>query len=113
MEADGVRGRAGGRGGPGAGPGMAPGAGTVPGRRGRGGRPGASPRVLGRAIRYISHYQRLALFAYGSLFVATAAQLVVPQLVQNIIDEVVKAYIATQVLAQPAPIQILAAQRMG
>ncbi|HUS15935.1 MAG TPA: ABC transporter ATP-binding protein [Chloroflexia bacterium] len=89
------------------------GPGAAAGRRGRGGRPAANPRVLGRAIQYIAHYQRLAWLAYGSLFVATAAQLVVPQLVQNIIDEVVKAYIATQVLAQPAPIQGLAAQRMG
>ncbi len=69
--------------------------------------------VLLRAIRYIGHYRRLALLAYGSLFVATAAQLMVPQLVQGIIDQVVKAYIAKQILALPAQVQALAAQRLG
>ena len=80
---------------------------------GRGGRPKAAPGTLMRAIRYVGHYRRLALLAYGSLFVATAAQLAVPQLVQNMIDAVVKAFIANQVLALPAAVQPVAAQRMG
>jgi ATP-binding cassette subfamily B protein len=42
-----------------------------------------------RAVRYIGRFRGLALLAYGSLFVATAAQLAVPQLVQFIIDAVV------------------------
>ena len=46
--------------------------------------------MLLRAIRYVGRHRRLALLAYGSLFVATAAQLVVPQFVQNIIDAVVR-----------------------
>jgi ATP-binding cassette, subfamily B, multidrug efflux pump len=46
--------------------------------------------MLVRAIRYVGGHRRLALLAYGSLFVATAAQLVVPQFVQNIIDAVVR-----------------------
>jgi ATP-binding cassette subfamily B multidrug efflux pump len=46
--------------------------------------------MLLRAIRYVGSHRRLALLAYGSLFVATAAQLVVPQFVQNIIDAVVR-----------------------
>ena len=79
----------------------------------RGGRPKADPGTLMRAIRYVSHYRRLALLAYGSLFVATAAQLVVPQLVQNMIDAVVQAFIANQVLALPAAVQPVAAQRLG
>ncbi|MGI9148822.1 MAG: ABC transporter ATP-binding protein [Chloroflexota bacterium] len=40
-------------------------------------------------MRYAGRHRRLALLAYGSLFVATAAQLVVPQFVQNIIDAIV------------------------
>ena len=36
----------------------------------------------------MGRHRRLAVIAYGSLFVATAAQLVVPQLVQLIIDAV-------------------------
>jgi ATP-binding cassette, subfamily B, multidrug efflux pump len=45
--------------------------------------------ILLRAVGYLRRHRRLALFAYGSLFVATAAQLVVPQLVRIIIDTVV------------------------
>jgi ATP-binding cassette, subfamily B, multidrug efflux pump len=41
---------------------------------------------LARSIRYLGHYPRLALGAYAALFVATAAQLAVPQLIQTIID---------------------------
>ncbi|MGE5140828.1 MAG: ABC transporter transmembrane domain-containing protein, partial [Rudaea sp.] len=78
------------------------------GRRGK-----TDPAVLIRAIRYVGHYRWLAVLAYGSLFVATAAQLMVPQLLQNIIDQVVNSYIATQVLRLPAPVQALAAQRLG
>jgi ATP-binding cassette subfamily B multidrug efflux pump len=45
--------------------------------------------TLMRAVRYVGRHRRLAVLAYGSLFVATAAQLVVPQLVRVIIDSVV------------------------
>lgn len=71
------------------------------------------PSVLIRAIRYVGHYRRLALIAYGSLFVATAAQLMVPQLVQGIIDRVVNSYVASQIMTLPAPAQAAAAQRLG
>lgn len=69
-------------------------------------------RLLGRAIRYVGRYRHLALLAYGSLFIATAAQLVVPQLVQNIIDAVVKGYAAQQILGLPMPAQASAAQHL-
>jgi len=80
-----------------------------------GGRGGAKadPRMLRRAIAYVGHYPRLALLAYGSLFLATAAQLAVPQLVQNIVDTIVRAFGASQVLSLPAPAQAAAAQRIG
>jgi ATP-binding cassette, subfamily B, multidrug efflux pump len=45
--------------------------------------------TLVRAVRYIGRHRRLALLAYGSLFIATAAQLLVPQLVRVIIDSVI------------------------
>lgn len=69
-----------------------------------GGRGGPKPdlRYLLRAIRYVGHYRRLAIFAYSSLFFATAAQLMVPQLVQSIIDTVVRAVGAVQ---QPGNVQ--------
>jgi len=63
-------------------------------------------------MRYVSRYRRLALLAYGSLFVATAAQLVVPQLIQNIIDAVVRGSGAAQILGLPGPAQAVATQRL-
>ena len=81
----------------------------------RGNAPG-HPRIpggLARAIRYLGRYRRIALAAYGALFLATGAQLMVPQLVQNIIDAVTRGLIATRVLELPASIQALAAERLG
>jgi ATP-binding cassette, subfamily B, multidrug efflux pump len=92
-------------------PGRQPGAQT---RRGGGRGPGRPNfATLGRAIRYTVRYHRLVLLAYGSLVVATAAQLMVPQLVQNIIDTVIRGYTAEQVLGLPAPVQSAAAQRLN
>src|SRR5581483_6484979 len=70
-------------------------------------------KVLGRAVQYILRYRWLVLLAYGSLFVATGAQLVVPQLVQGIIDTITQAYAASQILVLPAAAQAAAAQRLG
>ncbi len=75
--------------------------------------PNANPRVLLRALRYVSRYRWIAFLAYGSLFIATAAQLMVPQLIQTIIDAVVQAFVTAQVLTLPAPAQAAAAQQMG
>ena len=79
----------------------------------RGSAPSADPRILLRAMRYVSRYRRIAFLAYGSLFFATAAQLMVPQLIQTIIDVVVQAFVAAQILTMPAAAQAAAAQRMG
>ncbi len=62
----------------------------------RGGGSKTDLRFLLRAIRYVGHYRWLAFFAYSSLFFATAAQLMVPQLVQSIIDTVAQAFVAAQ-----------------
>lgn len=62
------------------------------------GRPTGSPKArpnlktLGRAIQYVGRYRSIVFVAYGSLFLATAAQLMVPQLVQAIIDTLVAGY---------------------
>ncbi len=80
--------------------------------RGRGA-PKADPRILMRAIRYVGRYRWIAILAYGSLIIATGAQLMVPQLLQSIIDVVVKAFVAAQILALPANVQALAAQKAG
>lgn len=80
-----------------------------------GGRGGPKPdlRILGRAMRYVGHYRRIAILAYGSLFVATAAQLMVPQLVQTIIDTVLQTVVAVQILGLAPAAQASAAQRVG
>ncbi len=70
-------------------------------------------KSLLRAIRYVGHYRSIALLAYGSLILATAAQLMVPQLVQTIIDTVVKSFAASQILSLPTNAQALAAQQTG
>jgi ATP-binding cassette, subfamily B, multidrug efflux pump len=56
---------------------------------------------LVRAIKYIVHYKKLALVAYGALIVATGAQLMVPQLIQGIIDGVTNGMIAQQLAKIP------------
>ncbi|HEX7588785.1 MAG TPA: ABC transporter transmembrane domain-containing protein, partial [Anaerolineae bacterium] len=83
------------------------------GGAGRRGAPKTDLRMLARAIRYLGRYRWIAFLAYGSLFVATAAQLVVPQLVQGLIDTVVKAFAAAQILGLPAAVQGPAAQKLG
>src|SRR5947207_14246815 len=73
---------------PGGRPGGAPGGGGGGGRGPGGGRPNF--RMLWRAVRYVGRYNGLVLIAYGSLFVATAAQLMVPPFVENLIDTAVR-----------------------
>lgn len=81
----------------------------------KGGREGSSGPSggLGRAIRYLAHYKKITGIAYGALFVATLAQLMVPQLIQNIIETVTEGLIATQVLDLPAQFQTIAVQQLG
>ncbi len=56
---------------------------------------------LRRAIGYLGRYKRMTFIAYGALVVATLLQLVVPQLVQAMIDTVNQATIAQRVLSIP------------
>ncbi|MGH2458664.1 MAG: ABC transporter ATP-binding protein, partial [Chloroflexota bacterium] len=67
-------------------------------RRGPGGRgrERLDFKTLGRAIAYIPRYREIAILAYGSLVVATAAQLMVPQLIQSIIDTLVTGFTGGQ-----------------
>jgi len=68
---------------------------------------------LGRALRYLLSYPRLTLGAVLSLVIATAAQLAVPQLVQQIIDTIIQNATNQGILSLPANIQTLAAQQLG
>jgi ATP-binding cassette subfamily B protein len=53
-------------------------------------------RSLGRAIRYIGRYRRIASIAVVALLISIGAQLLVPQMVQNILDAVVNGMTAQQ-----------------
>ncbi|WP_374685716.1 ABC transporter ATP-binding protein, partial [Promineifilum sp.] len=68
---------------------------------------------LGRALRYLLKYPRLTVGATLALIIATAAQLVVPQLVQQIIDTIVTNATNQGILNLPANIQAIAAQQLG
>lgn len=81
--------------------------------KGRGERPKANFRDLGRAIRYLGHYKRMAIFAYLFLFISTGAQLMVPQLVQNVLDAVTNGMIAQQIGAVPASFLPAVLERLG
>lgn len=72
-----------------------------------------SLKALLRAIGYIRNHRRLALIAYGSLFVATISQLLVPQVAQNMVDTIVNGYVAGQILSLPQVTQGLVAGQMG
>ncbi len=78
--------------------------------RGRGG-PGLKP--IGRAIRYLKGYRRLTFTAYLFVFISVAAQLMVPQLVQNVLDTVTNGMIAQQLEGIPAAMQAVALERVG
>ncbi len=73
----------------------------------------AGLRQLGRAFRYLRHYQRTALVAYGALVISTGAQLMVPRLVRNIIDSITDGVLANKILAQSPLIQQRAAEYKG
>ncbi len=70
-------------------------------------------RQLGRAFRYLRHYRRTALVAYGALVISTGAQLMVPRLVRNIIDSITNGVAANMILEQPPAIQQRAAEYKG
>lgn len=79
-------------------------------RDGQAGRPQekGSFRHLGRAIRYLGRYRRTATIAYAALFLSTAAQLVVPQMVQNILDAVGSAAAGLQSGVDPVQVRTAA-----
>ncbi len=66
-------------------------------------------RSLGRAIRYLRHYRNTVIVAYIALLIAAATQLMVPQLVQNIIDHITGGVTANTILNLPQEQQTFAA----
>jgi len=85
---------------------------TVPrGKRGKKQKVGFKP--LWRAIKYIVHYRKMAVLAYLALLVSVGAQLMVPQMVQNILDAVTNGMIAQQLVKIPSQYQQLALEKVG
>jgi ATP-binding cassette subfamily B multidrug efflux pump len=76
-------------------------------------KPSLSPRALARALRYLWHYRLDAGLAYATLLLATAAQLLVPQMVQNMIDAIANGLEAAGILGLSNAAQAQAAQRLG
>jgi ATP-binding cassette subfamily B multidrug efflux pump len=93
--------------------------GTPPVAPGQGGGtvPSSMPRRgmgdLGRAIRYLGRYRRIALAAYGALLISVTAQLAVPQLVQRILDAITNGMTAQKIAAVPAALQPQALAALG
>jgi len=69
---------------------------------------------LKRAIGYLGRHKKVAAVAYGALFIASAAQLAVPQVVQTMTDAITKGFTAKTILNVPAGIfQNLAVKQSG
>ncbi len=69
--------------------------------------------ALMRAIRYLGHYRGFVALAYTFLFISTAAQLMVPQLVQNIIDTITNGVIAQKLTTVPQAFLPVALNALG
>jgi len=76
-------------------------------------RPGISFRDLGRAIGYMKNYRKQVIYAYGAMIVSLGAMLLVPQMVQNILDAVTNGYLAQQIAQAPAAMQSALMERAG
>ena len=81
---------------------------TTSGSRSTGG-----SQTLRRSLSYVGRYPKVALVALVALLLATGAQLMVPILIQNIIDAIVNSATLESVLRLPAAAQDAAAQQMG
>ncbi len=82
------------------------------------GRRGGAPKQpsnggLRRSVAYLTKHKGTAAVAYGALIIASLAQLAVPQLVQNMIDNITKGAVANIVLKLPAFAQTIAASKAG
>src|SRR5690606_19221138 len=70
-------------------------------------------RTLGRALGYIGHYPRAAIIAYGTLLIASLAQLAVPWLVRQIIDAITDGTLANAIIGLPPAVQEQAVTMQG
>ncbi len=70
-------------------------------------------KTLGRAVGYLGHYRNITILAYAALLLSTSAQLMVPQMVQNILDAITHGLVAQQLAGAPADAQVAAAAKVG
>ena len=75
--------------------------------------PADTRRSLSRAIRYLGRYRRDAALAYGALLIATTSQLMVPLLIERIIDTVTEGVAARAAAALPQALRLAVAERLG
>ena len=78
---------------------------------GKRGRP--SFNNLGRAIRFLGHYRGVTILAYLALFLSTGAQLMVPQMVQNVLDSITDGMMVQQTAGLPPDAQAAAMATIG
>jgi ATP-binding cassette, subfamily B, multidrug efflux pump len=76
-------------------------------------RPRTNMKNLGRAMKFVARYRWTAVAAILSLLISIGAQLVVPQLVQNILDAVTLGLAGQQVSALPEAEQAAALAQIG
>ncbi len=77
---------------------------------------GAPPMTMSglrRSFSLLKNYRGVAFLAYFSLFISTAAMLMVPQITQNIIDAVTHGLVAQKIADLPAAFQSMALQQLG
>ncbi len=83
------------------------------GRRHSRDRSGPGLKPLGRAIRYLSYYKKTAFIAYFFVITSVAAQLMVPQMVQRVLDAVTNGMLAQQISQLPEQFQSAALIQWG
>ncbi|GMQ78001.1 MAG: ABC transporter ATP-binding protein [Anaerolineae bacterium] len=73
----------------------------------------AGNQSMRRALGYMGRYPKVAVGATVALLVATAAQLAVPQMIQNIIDTIVNGTGTKAILDLPEEVQTAMVTRLG
>ena len=72
-----------------------------------------SRQSMRRAFGYLARYPKVTLGATFALLAATAAQLAVPQMIQNIIDTIVNSAGTGAIFSLPEEVQTLTSERLG
>lgn len=68
---------------------------------------------LSRAIRYLGLHKKIAFVAYAALLISTVAQLMVPQIIQNIMDALSNGVLAQELAKIPSTYLPTALDKLG